>query len=410
MDRDEQRVERNRQALKDAGLDALVCTLPMNVLLLSGYWPVVGTSIAVFTTDGRVTVLAPEDELTLAHRGWADDVSSFRPGSLSQLLSLPDAVRAPLNRLMSALGLQNARIGFEQGPVSEPASYAAMNLYAARMDEFLKSILPRAALVPATDLLTRLRMTLTPREMSRLKRSCSIAAEAFNEGRRQLRAGMHETEAANAFRLRLSDPGEEFGSVVRADGYAFCMSGENSYRAFAAFQLSGPRQLQNSDLVLVHCNSYVDGLWTDITRTYCLGRSDERKRKILEAVAAARDAALGVIKPGVAAKAVDAAARQVLADHGFGEYFVHGLGHAVGFQAIDHNAPPRLHPASPDVLEEGMVFNVEPAVYIRDLGGVRHCDMVAVTASGYEVLTPFQTSLDELIIETRDGAAANATS
>jgi Xaa-Pro aminopeptidase len=398
MNRDNQRIERNAQALKDAGLDALVCALPMNVLLLSGYWPVVGTSIAIFTGDSGVTLLIPEDEKELASGGWADNLKTFTPGSLTRLASLQDAVRGPLLEIVNALGLGNARIGFELGPVSEPSSYAAMNLYGGRIDDLLKSIVPHAKLAPATELLSNLRKTLTAREIASVKRSCAIAAEAFDEGRRHLLSGITETEAANEFRLRLSTPGVEFDEIQRADGFTYCMSGENSYEAFAAFQRSRRRGLQDGDFVLVHCNSYADGFWTDITRTFCMGEPDEKKQKIFEAILSAREAAIGQIRPGVEAKAVDAAARDVLTKRGFGDEFVHGLGHAVGFHAIDHNAPPRLHPASPDILEEGMVFNVEPAVYIKSYGGVRHCDMVTVTEDGAEVLTPFQSSIGELIL------------
>lgn len=95
---------------------------------------------------------------------------------------------------------------------------------------------------------------------------------------------------------------------------------------------------------------------------------------------------------------MDRAARAVLADQGFGEYFKHATGHGVGFAAIDHNARPRLHPASDDVLMTGMVFNVEPAVYLDGYGGLRHCDVVAVTAAGAEVLTPFQSGVEQLTI------------
>ena len=83
---------------------------------------------------------------------------------------------------------------------------------------------------------------------------------------------------------------------------------------------------------------------------------------------------------------------------GFTKEFRHPTGHSVGFVAIDHNAPPRLHPMSPDVLETGMVFNVEPGIYIEGYGGMRHCDVVAVTETAYEVLTPFQLDVDELTL------------
>ena len=93
-----------------------------------------------------------------------------------------------------------------------------------------------------------------------------------------------------------------------------------------------------------------------------------------------------------------AAPREVMDARSFGREFKHGLGHGVGFAAISHNARPRLHPASDDVLEAGRVFNDEPAIYVEGYGGMRHCDVVAVTEAGAEVLTPFQTGVEQLTI------------
>jgi Xaa-Pro aminopeptidase/Xaa-Pro dipeptidase len=176
------------------------------------------------------------------------------------------------------------------------------------------------------------------------------------------------------------------------------MSGPNAYHAFAAYQRSRGRRLQSGDLVLVHCNSYVGGYWTDVTRTYCLGRPTGRQRQMYDAVFAAREAALAAICPGARASDVDRAARDVMRRRGFGDAFKHPTGHGVGFAAIDHNAPPRLHPASADVLEPGMVFNVEPGIYIQGECGMRHCDMVAITPAGCELLTPFQGDVASLTV------------
>ena len=95
---------------------------------------------------------------------------------------------------------------------------------------------------------------------------------------------------------------------------------------------------------------------------------------------------------------MDRAARAVLEERSLGKEFKHATGHGVGFAAIDHNARPRLHPVSDDVLRVGMTFNVEPAVYFDDWGGLRHCDVVTVTHSGAEVLTPFHSTLSELTL------------
>lgn len=397
MKRDEERIERNRQALKGANLGALVCALPMNVLLLTGYWSVVGTALAIFTRDGKTGLLVPKDESESARRAWADKVKTFSPGSLTELKSVVEAVEKPLAEFAAELKIKG-KIGFEGGGTSEPVSYAAMHLYGADIKDLLKSAIPKAKLVSADETLARLRSVLTPNEIEAVRLACDIAAKAFEEGAKHIRAGLRETEVAAAFRAPLSVFGGEVDSFHRADGFAFCMSGENSYQASAAYQRTRLRRLKAGDLALVHCNSYAGGFWTDITRTFCLGEPGDEQRKMYEAVFDALEEAVKAIRPGVKASKVDRAAREVLKNRGFGKAFKHGLGHGVGFHAIDHSALPRLHPASPDRLETGMVFNIEPAIYIENFGGMRHCDMVAVTEDGAEILTPFQNGIEQMII------------
>jgi Xaa-Pro dipeptidase len=175
------------------------------------------------------------------------------------------------------------------------------------------------------------------------------------------------------------------------------MSGANAALASGAYAHSRAKRIEPGDLVLIHLNSYADGYWTDITRTYSIGKPDERRQEMYDAVFSARQAALRAIHTGVKAAAVDTAARDVLEARGFGPQFKHSTGHGVGFSAITAYAKPRLHPKSDEVLEIGMVFNVEPAIYIDGYGGLRHCDMVAVTEAGAELLTPFQCGIDDLV-------------
>lgn len=103
--------------------------------------------------------------------------------------------------------------------------------------------------------------------------------------------------------------------------------------------------------------------------------------------------------PTSRADAIDRAAREVLEDAGFGADFRHPTGHGVGFIAIDHEEPPQLHPHSDEPLLSGMVFNVEPGIYIGGLGSMRDCNMVAVTEDGCELLSPFQLEPREWSIE-----------
>jgi Xaa-Pro dipeptidase len=403
MTPDVDRIGRIKEVLQDAGLDALVCTLPANVLQLSGYWPVVGSALAVATRDGRIALLAPEDEQELAGHSWASEVRTYQPSSLQRLSSPAEAVRDPLAALLRDVGLARGRIGYENGDAYEPVSYAAMYLYQDAIVTVLRGAAPDTTLTPATAPLTRLRSTMTPAEVGRVRVACTIAGGAFAAGTEALRPGVREPEVAAAFGAPLSVEGLGHEGVQRAGGFTWCMSGPNAALARGTYARTRDRTLRAGDFVLLHCNSYVDGYWTDVTRTYCLGVPDARQRAMYEAVFAARAAALAAIQPGARAADVDKAARDVLTARGFGPYFTTPTGHNVGFSAISAEFPPRLHPASGDRLEVGMTFNVEPAIYVQDYGGLRHCDVVTVREEGPEVLTPFQARLEDLIVGAQQG-------
>jgi Xaa-Pro aminopeptidase len=228
--------------------------------------------------------------------------------------------------------------------------------------------------------------------------ACQAAGAAFTAASAGMRAGLREPDVAGGVTARLEARGLAEPGAVRAGGFAWCMSGPNAALAGAAYARTRNRELRAGDVVLVHCNAQMNGYWTDITRTYSLGEPDKQRREMFEAMLAARAAALAAIRPGAAAADVDAAARAVLTARGYGAAFTHGVGHNVGFSAISAEFPPRLRPDSPDRLEVGMTFNIEPAIYLEGNCGMRHCDVVTLRETGPEVLTPFQARLDELII------------
>jgi Xaa-Pro aminopeptidase len=398
MSRDQERAERVREALERADLGAVVAGLPQSVRMLTGYWPVIGTSVVVSTRKGHVSLIVPKDEVELARRGWADDIVTFEPGSMDRLTSAEEAVVDPLARVCGKLKLEGERVGYEGGATFEAASYAAVHLYGAVMIEILRESCSGSPLVNATPMLTDLRAQLSTPELKTLRAACSIAEQSFIEGAAKTRIGMTEREVAAGFASPLSIGASGVAGIDRAGGFCWCMSGPNAAEASAAFARSRARRLGAGDLALVHCNSYADGLWTDITRTYAVGGPDERSRRAYHAIFDARSAALAAIRPGVTGADVDRAVRETLRKHGFEREFRHGTGHGVGLAAIHHDARPRIHPLSPDVLEPGMVFNVEPAIYEDGWGGIRHCDMVVVTSDGVEVLTPFQASIESLMV------------
>jgi Xaa-Pro dipeptidase len=123
---------------------------------------------------------------------------------------------------------------------------------------------------------------------------------------------------------------------------------------------------------------------SDMTRTLVAGKPSEKQKKLYQIVKAAQKKAFEALKPNVKAKDVDAIARKIIADAGFGEFFVHGLGHGVGLEVHE---PPTLSPESKDVLAVGNVVTVEPGIYLVGYGGVRIEDTVLVQRNGAEKLT-----------------------
>jgi Xaa-Pro aminopeptidase len=145
------------------------------------------------------------------------------------------------------------------------------------------------------------------------------------------------------------------------------------------------RVIGEGEPIVMDFGAVVDGYRSDITRTVCLGRADDRYREIWQLVLKAQLAVEEQLRPGMSGKETDAIARDMFAEAGYGEAFGHGLGHGVGL-AIHEN--PRLSRFLEDVvLEPGMVFTVEPGLYFPGWGGVRIEDIVAMGEDGVEVLT-----------------------
>ena len=169
-----------------------------------------------------------------------------------------------------------------------------------------------------------------------------------------------------------------------ADGTSFdtiIASGESS--AFPHGSYSN-RTIRQGDLVVVDLGATFQSYRSDMTRTFIAGKPTEKQKRIYETVKLAQQKAFEAIKPEIAACQVDAVARHLIEATGFGEFFVHGLGHGVGLEVHE---PPVLSPSSKDVLAIGNVVTNEPGIYVPNFGGVRLEDTVIVTPNGAEKLT-----------------------
>jgi len=384
---DEQRHRAVLTALEQSTLQAVVSCSPSEILLLTGYWPVMGTSLAVFSRSGDVSVIVPEDEMEIAQTTSSARLIPYQPETLERLSQPTEALLEPLRKLLVSLRCVSGPIGTSLSEATQAASYQSMHHFRGTLADLVRSAAPDVEIVSADPLLKRLTAIKTPTEIGRIHAQANLAAIGFAVAQRSLRVGKREDEVAAEIEAAFAKVAHQ--GFQRGRGYFFCMSGPNSTKAAGAYGRTRSRVLEEGDIVMIHANTVGDGYWTDITRTYILGEPTKQQKTMQAAIHQAREAALVTIAPGVSAKQVDAAARDVLQSHGFGDAFKHATGHGVGFAAANPQALPRLHPKSPDVLEAGMTFNIEPAIYIEGVGGMRHCDVVACTDTGALVLTEF---------------------
>jgi Xaa-Pro dipeptidase len=231
-------------------------------------------------------------------------------------------------------------------------------------------------LEPAANIIRNLRLIKDEQEVKLITEACKLAGIGMEMAVETVRSGITEkavaAEVEYAMRRAGSD-GTSFDTIIA--------SGANS--AYPHCSCSN-RTIQDGDLVVVDLGANRQFYRSDMTRTFIAGKPSEKQKKIYETVKLAQQKAFETIKPEISASQVDAVARQVIEDAGFGEFFVHGLGHGVGLEVHE---PPVLSPISKDVLATGNVVTNEPGIYISNFGGVRIEDTVVVTANGADKLT-----------------------
>jgi Xaa-Pro dipeptidase len=235
-----------------------------------------------------------------------------------------------------------------------------------------------------TDLLG-LRAIKTATEINLIRQAITLSETALSQTLDTLRKGMSEREIAEALSAHLRANGSH--------GHAFSplvLVGENSALPHG---VSGPREVRPTDIVLIDFGGTVDGYPADITRTFVYGLPTDQIRDLYEVVYQANEAARAIVRPGVTCDAVDWAAREVIEAAGYGDYFIHRTGHGLGLEV--HELP-QIASGNPMPLAEGMVFTIEPGVYLPGVGGVRLEDVMVVSADGAESLTTFPRALTSI--------------
>jgi Xaa-Pro aminopeptidase len=240
----------------------------------------------------------------------------------------------------------------------------------------LRRTFPRITFIPTSNLVEQLMYVKDPTELSALRAAMRITDAVFEEIIGIIRPGMREKDVAAEITYR--------HRLLGADADAFEPIVASGERGSLPHARAGERILRNGDLVTMDFGCTVKGYHSDLTRTVALGRTTKRAREIYSVVHEAQAAALDAARGGMAARDLDAVARKVITDAGYGEAFSHSLGHGLGMNIHER---PRVSALSKDTLLPGTVVTVEPGIYLPGWGGVRIEDDILLTAKGCTVLT-----------------------
>ncbi len=248
--------------------------------------------------------------------------------------------------------------------------------------ELLTALFPSAAFVSAEEKLRKLRMIKDPKELKSIEEACALADYAIEVGCSEIKEGRTELEILNAIEFALKKKG-----VTEMSFSTMVLTGAN---AASPHGNPGATKIQKGDFVLFDLGVVVDRYCSDITRTVAFGDINDKQIEIYDTVLKGQLAAIEASKPGVTAAEVDLTARRIIAEAGYGEYFPHRLGHGLGISVHEY---PSITETNQLVIEEGMVYTIEPGIYVPNVAGVRIEDDILITAKGAKVLTKFPKEL-----------------
>jgi Xaa-Pro aminopeptidase len=347
------RLQGIRQSLAQQELDAFIVSQPENRRYLSGFtgsagWLLISGKEAIIAVDFRYVEQAGKESPDFDVVHVKGDLADWLPN------------------LASDSGFK--KIGFE-------ADYVPFAIY-QQLCRAVGNGDHEIQLVPTSSLVESLRAVKGPEEIKFIVEAVKLADAAFDQAKSVIRPRTSEKEIAWELEKFLRQSGSEampFDIIVA--------SGAN-----AALPHAKPSEkvILENEPVVIDLGARVNGYCSDLSRTFCLGDSDKTFSKIYDIVLGAQLTALAAIVAGMSGDQADRLARTVVEESGYGDAFGHGLGHGVGLGA--HESP-RLGPNSSDLLTDGMVFTVEPGIYIAGWGGVRIEDTVVMENGKVKVLT-----------------------
>lgn len=342
------RIDRLRRILRRHKLDAIIISNPSNIYYISGFrgsdsYCLVSTLEKFIITDFRYT--------EQAHKETAD----------FEIVSGQERVFEKTAKLIKKLSFK--KIGFESHHLT------------VRQTQLISKALGKR-LYPTYHLIEKLRVIKEPNEIANIKKAAAIAGNVLKKAIKEIKRGDREKDIALKIDFLLKKKQAEsvaFSTIVA--------SGPNGSMPHAR---PTARKIKEQEPIIIDCGARFNGYNSDLTRTHIMGKISEHFNLIYSIVAVAQAKAIDRVRPGIKISEIDKAARDYICRKGFAKFFGHATGHCIG---IDVHEPPGINSKNHSILKEGMVFSVEPAIYISGWGGVRIEDLILVTAKGHTVLT-----------------------
>ncbi|MFK4145293.1 aminopeptidase P family protein [Streptomyces sp. NPDC004065] len=344
------RMTRAARAAADAGLAGLLVAPGPDLVWLTGYAP------TAVTERLTLLVLAPDRDPVLVVPALEAPDAARAPGAPALTLRDWTDGKDPY-ALTAALLDDNGRFGISDNTW-------AMHLLG------LQQTLPGTSYASLTEALPMLRAVKDPAELDLLAAAAAAADQAFEEIRHVAFAGRREREV-----------GADLAAALRRFGHDqvdFTIVGSGPNGANPHHEM-GDRLIERGDMVVLDFGGLKAGYGSDTTRTVHVGEPTEEERRVHDIVREAQEAGFRAVRPGAACQDVDRAARAVIAEAGYGEYFIHRTGHGIG---VTTHEPPYMIEGEEQPLVPGMCFSVEPGIYLPGRFGVRIEDIVTVTEDG----------------------------
>ncbi len=363
------RLDRLNIALSQAGLDGVALNPGPTFAYLSGVsFHLMERPVVLLVAPGRRPVLVLPEMEKLKDDLFPYPVDAFCYGEN------PADWDAVFGKAVSSLGLDGHKIGVEPRQM--------------RLLEFrhVRAGAPEAEYPDASEALASLRLRKDEDEVAAMRRAIKAAQDALTATLPFIKIGATEKEIAAELTMQLL----KHGSGSELPFSPIVSGGPNSANPHAS---PSDRKLQAGDLLVVDWGARVDGYISDLTRTFAVGDVEPELKKIAEIVLAANTAGRAAGRPGVPCANVDKAARHVIDQAGYGQYFTHRTGHGIGME--DHEDP-YMRGDNMQMLYPGMAYTVEPGIYLPGRGGVRIEDNVVVTKDGTEVLSDLPRELRQV--------------